>query len=680
MRPHPSQVLGLCLVHLCLAAYAAPVVAIDYPGEGPGKAAAELAVGRILLRNDALEVTWRIDEQRLWLEEAVNLTSDSGARALGGELFILTLSDGRRLKGSDFRLAGRPELVKLAGNPGARRLAERFGGWRVAAHLVPSDGGLRAEWEATLYDESNYVIQRLTLLPVGQDLPIDELLLIDVIAANAEVAGSTQGAPVVAGAMFFAYEHPMSQSRVDGDRVTCALQRKHDVKAGGSLTQSAVIGVTPEGQLRRGFLYYVERERAHPFRQFLHYNSWYDIAWGDRKFNEAQSVAAIEEFGEELITKRGVTMDSFVFDDGWDDNKTLWQFHDGFPNGFRPLHKAAEKYGSAVGTWLSPFGGYGEARAQRLEYGKQQGFEVNRKGFSLAGPRYYARFRGICDEMIRAHGVNFFKFDGMGAGAANVAGGEEFLDDIEALMRLIGELREIDPDLYVSATTGTWCSPYFLWHADSTWRNGHDMGFFGPGSKRQQWITYRDLETYRNVVRRGPLYPLNSLMTQGIAHARHGSASVLGESLKEMADEIRSFFGSGTGLQELYIAPQMLNGAQWDLLAEGARWARANADVLIDTHWIGGDPGLGEIYGFASWSPRKGILVLRNPSDKPATISVDIGQAFELPESAAARYRLTEPWGREEEATPALVVARGTGHAFKLEAFQVLVFDATPVL
>jgi len=33
----------------------------------------------------------------------------------------------------------------------------------------------------------------------------------------------------------------------------------------------------------------------------------------------------------------------------------------------------------------------------------------------------------------------------------------------------------------------------------------------------------------------------------------------------------------------------------WDALAEAAQWSRSNADVLVDTHWIGGDPAKGEI-------------------------------------------------------------------------------------
>ena len=37
-------------------------------------------------------------------------------------------------------------------------------------------------------------------------------------------------------------------------------------------------------------------------------------------------------------------------------------------------------------------------------------------GFSLAGPKYYARFREVCAEMVEKYGVNYFKFDGIAQG------------------------------------------------------------------------------------------------------------------------------------------------------------------------------------------------------------------------------------------------------------------------
>jgi hypothetical protein len=668
----------LLFLIVCFNAVAGLSAAADirYPGPMPAQAVAELSDNAILLSNEAISARWSLDEGRVRLISFSSAVTAPEHKAGNGELFVIQLTNGDTLSASDFSLREAAVLERISGRHDARRQAERFDGLRVRLALISPDQTLAVEWEAELRDESNYLIQRVTLTPQNQPLALDTLSLIDLDAPSAKVAGVTQGAPVVADKLFFALEHPMSESTVIGNRVSCTLKRGQALDTGRKLTLSSVMGATPPGQLRRAFLYYVERERAHPYRPFLHYNSWYDIAWGDRKFNESEAIEAIEIMARELVTKRGVKVDSFVFDDGWDDNKTLWQFHDGFPNGFKPLKKKAEEYDSAVGTWLSPFGGYGEAREQRLQFGTAHGFEVNRNGFSLAGERYYARFLEICSEMIRDDGVNFFKFDGMGPGN-NRLGGEEFLEDIEALMRLAGELRGLNPDLFISATTGTWATPYFLWPADNIWRSSEDMNFSGKGSQRQQWINYRDTHTYRNVVRQGPLYPLNSLMTQGIVHGTHGYAATMSDAPKDFADEVWSFFGSGTNLQELYITPQRLTGAMWDILAEGAIWSRENADVLVDTHWIGGDPGEEQVYGWASWSPRKGILVLRNPGDTPATIRIDLEEAFELPPDAPRKYRLESP-GPAPGQSPGPEIIAGTPHTFSLDPFQTIVYDAAP--
>jgi len=278
--------------------------------------------------------------------------------------------------------------------------------------------------------------------------------------------------------------------------------------------------------------------------------------------------------------------------------------------------------------------------------------------------------------MVEKYKVNYFKFDGIAAGLGSTGASAETAPDVEGLLRLIADLRRLRPDLFVNVTTGTWPSPFWLLWGDSVWRNGDDMGFFGPGTLRQQWITYRDMNTYRWIVRRAPLYPLNALMIQGICHARLGGASKMSDDLKEMADEVYSFFGIGTQTQELYVTPQKLTPPMWDLLAEGAAWSRKHADVLADVHWIGGDPAKGEVYGFAAWSPRLGIVTLRNPGTAPATYALDVGRAFELPPGAPQQYRLQSPW----KSRPAVerTVRAGQPETFQLAPFEVLMFEAAP--
>ncbi|MHC4510293.1 MAG: alpha-galactosidase, partial [Planctomycetota bacterium] len=512
----------------------------------------------------------------------------------------------------------------------------------------------------------------ITFEAKNEPIEVKEIVLWELPAAGARVMGTVDGSPVAAGNMFFAYENPLSKSQLLENVFQCSLGCAVPLRPSQPLRQSAAAGVVPEGQFRRGFLYYLERERAHPYRSFLHYNSWYDIGYRAEKIQPKQFLQVVELFGRELISGRGVRMDSFVLDDGWDNPASLWRFHEGFPNGFAPLKRAVEKYDSVLGAWLSPFGGYGDAKQARLKYGREQGFETNKSGFSLAGPKYYSRFRDACVGMIREYGLNYFKFDGIGTTGRPTGPAPEFVDDMEALMQLIGDLRQAKPDVFINITSGMWTSPFWLWYGDSVWRSGRDWGTHGAGSERRQQVTYRDKETYHNVVKRSPLHPLNSLMTQGVMFANHG----LPDEADYLAEDIHAFFASGTNCQELYITPSLLSPHIWDTLAEAAKWSRENMDVLVDTHWVGGDPAEGQIYGWASWSQRKGILSFRNPSDKPGVITIDIGKAFELPRGAAQKYSLKSPW-KEDADKAAIVLTAGREHAFKLKPFEVLVFDAT---
>lgn len=458
--------------------------------------------------------------------------------------------------------------------------------------------------------------------------------------------------------------------------VVCRAPHPDVLKRGETLTQRFVLGVAPTGQRRRAFLYYLERERAHPYRPYLHYNSWYDTAWDPFALNETNCLEAIRLCGERLVLPYGVTLDGMVFDDGWDNPKTLWQFHAGFPRGFTPLAALCRHYHTHLGVWLSPFGGYGKPKEERLQFGGAQGYETNATGFSLAGPQYYAAFKAACVGMIRNYGVNHFKFDGIAAGMyAN--GSAQYVRDTEAMRRLMGELRQEDPNLYINLTTGSWPSPFWLCYADSLWRQGGDMGFAGKGPKQQQWLTYRDQEVYRNIVRKGPLFPLNALMTQGVAYSRRGPAGDPTFNSAGFRDDVRAFFGSGTSLQELYIQPGKLAPSDWRVLAEAARWSRANSGVLVDTHWIGGDPSKLEVYGYASWSPRKGIVMLRNPDDQPQPFALDLGSAFELPAGAPRAYRLQSPW-TEVPAKPVLRTRAGTPLPLDLQPFEVRVLEALP--
>ena len=639
----------------------------------PGKAVARGQGTTLSLGNDALEVEWTAESGKMKL---VQFHDRLGQRSLTvpDELFVIRLKDGRELRSSEMSLASRPAVRDLDANPNASRWSEQIPGRTIVATLEAPEAHLSVVWAAVLRDGSNYLRQEITLRAVGADVPIAEVDLVDWKLPQAKVVGSVAGSPVVADNIFAGFENPLSKCTVRDGTAVCGLHRELPLLAGHEVQYSSVIGVTETKQLRRGFLNYVERERAHPYRTFLHYNTWYDLGYFGR-YDQAGVLDRVRAFGTELKEKRGVTLDSFLFDDGWDDPADLWHFNPGFPNGLTEFAEAASRYGVAPGIWMSPWGGYGKPHEERIKYGGQQGFETNREGFELSGPRYYQYFHDVCLEMVRKYGVNQFKFDGTG-NVNEVIPGSRFDSDFAAAISLIEDLRAARPDIYINLTTGTYPSPFWLRYADSIWRGGDDHSFAGVGSWRQKWITYRDADTYEHVVEAGPLYPLNSLMLHGLIYARY--AEHLGDDPgNDFESEVHDYFGTGTQLQEMYITPSLLTKENWDALAEAAKWSRENAAVLRDTHWVGGDPAKLQVYGWASWSPKKAILVLRNPSDKAQRFSVDTGRAFEIPAGAPTHFQARSPWTKDR-SEKSIKFDSGKPIVFSLAPFEVLTLEAAP--
>jgi hypothetical protein len=163
-------------------------------------------------------------------------------------------------------------------------------------------------------------------------------------------------------------------------------------------------------------------------------------------------------------------------------------------------------------------------------------------------------------------------------------------------------------------------------------------------------------------------------MLHGMIYARY--AERLGnDPSHDFADEVHSYFGTGTQLQEMYITPSLLSAQDWDVLAEAAKWSRANAQVLKDSHWIGGDPVRLEVYGWAAWTPQKAILTLRNPSDKPEDFTASIASLLELPPSSPRRFTARTLWNAESKPETMDVQEQ---HTFHLQPFQVLTLELIP--
>jgi len=591
-----------------------------------------------------------------------NITTASSEQILEDTLQNYPALD---LPASAFPVAGTPKLVRLSPAADGVRVADRIGGAAVEADLV-SVLGLHAHWRAELRDGSSYIRQTLRFASPDKTLPLFGVELADVRVAGARTIGFVPGCPVAGSGMFFGVEMPGAQNAVAEESVRIGLACKLELTPTQDYTFGAVAGVAPENQLRRAFLYYLERERARPSRPFLHYNCWYDLGFSA---DAGKILDVVSNFNAELVEKRGVPVQSYLVDDGWDiPGQGLWaEDTDKFPGGFAALRAQMEKLHGRLAIWISPLGGYG-GNEERTATAQKMGLIPAGAHLDLAYPAYKQWFQDRCLRLMREDGVNAFKWDKAGEGVS-----PHFM----ALLDIARHLRQQNPEVFINVTVGTWPSPFWLNHVDSTWRNGSaDVGWAGKGDDREQWLTFRDGECRRLFVVRSPLYPLNSIMAHGIVEGRNFQGERVAKAGPHLRHEARSYFANGSSLQELYLTPSLMTPEAWGDVADAAKWAQTNADALVDSHWVGGDPLKLQVYGYAGWSPRKGTLMLRNPDDQPQTLTLDADTVFELPAGAAREYALKSPYPDQRLQT--LALAAGHPESVTLQPYEVLVFDARP--
>lgn len=676
--------LLLSISFLCFSVNEAKSSVI-YPGKKPGASAvSNSGDGKNIfsLENDILKASWKLDDKHLSFQGLENKTLSPGAEgsknnASSTELFRLSSEPGAsmsdevyNLPSSKFVLEGQPVITKIQADPKSPRLGDRFPGNMISATFKNEASGLTVKWKAELRDGASYIKQTYDI-GASEPISLKKIQLVDIASEKGAAKGSVPGSPLVdeSARIFAGIELPMAQTWVDGGRARMGFDCNFPMEKGASQTFTTVQGIYPEEQMRRGFLYYMERERATPYHQFLHYNGWYDDGLNP---SEKTLIETAKAYKKEL-GGRNVKMEGFVLDDGWDDvDEDLWMpSTKKFPSGFSPVVQEIKKMPSSFGIWISPLGGY-YGPEKRVQQAVNKGIiPPGTKEFDLSMPGYYKWFRDRCAQLMKEDGVNYFKWDKAGDGVS-----PHFM----ALLSIARELRKVNPSLFINTTVGTWPSPFWLNHVDCTWRSGsQDVGWQGKGDDREQWLTYRDASCYNIIVKQGPLYPLNSLMHHGIVLGKEFQAARVSKGAdgksdnKDLKNDSRIFFGAGANLQELYLTPSMMDAKAWDDVAAGAKWARKFQSILSDVHWIGGDPGKLEPYGYAAWSPQGATLALRNPDDTPKTIALDAKTVFEPVSGSPAVFSMKASY--PDQRVKNLTLKQGESVNVELQPFEVLVFD-----
>ena len=456
------------------------------------------------------------------------------------------------------------------------------------------------------------------------------------------------------GGAFFGIEYPAADNNFVvregvGDELVCSQEM--GVRLGEEWTASApaVCGLAPEARVKHWFWKYVDAIRVAPLRPYLLYNSWYDVRspeYTERPedvMNEANVLRIANDFKREMVEKRGLKLDAFVLDDGWDIYESDWVLRPNeFPGGLKPVSDALAEMGTDLGIWLGPIGGY-SFRDKRVDWMQEHGYETVGDQLCLAGENYKALFRKRTVGFVRDHGVRYFKWDGIQFSCSEPGHGHppgEFSRRavMESVIELCRAVRAESPDVFLNITSGTWLSPWWVKYANMIWMQGHDYGYADVPSisRRDAAITYRDFVLHEDFCKEDFWFPLANLMTHGIIKGHLQKLGGEAEPLDKFTDNALLYFARGVSMWELYISPNLLSEGEWDALAKSIRWARDRFEILRHTEKIGGDPGEREAYGYVHFEGGRGIVAARNPFIEPQALTLHLLPEFGLDADTAS--------------------------------------------
>lgn len=458
---------------------------------------------------------------------------------------------------------------------------------------------------------------------------------------------------------FMGVEFPASYNYVQDGKAFCGYLIGKTLKAGESYsTYSSVIGLGDKlDNIERTFQKYISEKRIRPLRLQVQYNSWFDFGKGVDKEKFSQSVAKVNQ---ELVSERGVpALNAYVIDDGWQDveadwSDKVWKVNSKFEPDFNFSFDQVGQASSQLGLWLSPGCLFGAQKAAK-KLGEQD-FELLGNWMSMAGPKYMGLLEKRMLELTE-RGVSYFKLDGVFGhlnirefelngksygvptmpqlGTAGLSPSDSLLNDskydelktyylaagTERLMEIFKKQHEINPEVYVVISNGAYLSPWWLMYIDAVWMI--NAGDAARGSSRTEELVYRD-GVYHDIWKKEHTqFPMNSIFNH------EPKKTKTGESKEQFLEYLLMNLSRGTGFVELYLKTQQLSEADWDVLADGLKWAHHAFPYFENVSMHGGDPEEMEVYGYTGWNGKGGYFSIHNPNKKEtAKYTIDLSSGL----------------------------------------------------
>jgi len=506
-------------------------------------------------------------------------------------------------------------------------------------------------------------------------------------------------------ASFFGVEFPASYNFVENNTGFCGYQWGNTLKKNQNYkTYKSVIGVSDDGEfIQDAFFKYINQIRLRPLKLQVQYNTWFDFGSSVNKEDFYKSVTTINN---ELVIKRGVpSLNNYVIDDGWEDVNKDWsdktyKVNDKFSQDFSYSISKVNEINSQLGLWLSPGCLFGAEYIVK-KY-KEQGFETLHKYMSITGEKYMQLLEDRLIELSKKN-ISFFKLDGLFGnhhqrefelnsyknkipsmahlGKHKLTSSAKKLNDskydelktyylvagTDRLIRIFQKLNKVNPDIYIVISNGAYLSPWWLMYIDSVWLiNAKDAA---EDNNITEMLVYKDNVYYEIWQTENTQFPLNSVFN----HEPKIITNV--ENEQKFKEYLWMSLSRGTGLIDLYLKPNILSEKNWDVLADGLKWAHKSFPYFSNPKMHGGNPKKLEVYGYTGWNENGGYISFYNLSDKTVTYKITLDRKTGLLKNKN-RYRISSDLngsdnsiGKEKNYGDILSVSLQTG--------QVKVLDFT---
>ncbi len=427
----------------------------------------------------------------------------------------------------------------------------------------------------------------------------------------------------------------------------------------GIVSKDAVFGIsaTKGENAELGLLDYINATRK-PTRSYLHFNNWYSSE--AKKLTRESFIEKTYRPMARQLRKYGATLDGMVPDHGWETIGTrifepqLNATHEPLPE----LQEILNEDGSGLGIWIALDGtnqrfadglkaGYESAYGDDFDRSQFRWMSGNKVYYNILQPKYFNDVKKSLHYLIAEVGVDYIKHDfNHNFTSRHLSQRHAREACLDATLELLAYERELNPDIFINYTNGSWFSPFWLQFVDCLWMMTGDSG----GSRdwphislREGATTYRCKYFYQSFNNPDrcprPTIPIANFMTHGILLSHRKPFTDFEDTLHDWADYGVMYMARGTTLKELYLDLDLLDDEHWKVLATTARWAQLNQDRLMNTVFVGGDPAKGQVYGYISWVDDKAILTVRNPDRRPQTIKIPFNERVYFRGATGQAYR-----------------------------------------